>query len=389
MTGAKLKQSDKWPVASSKQRPFSRILNRLSALKQFAGAFCILLPASGLLPSNLLSQMESIESPAPQFVWTSHGRIEAHLALNYSPAGAFSPDSSVLAAVSEDKIVLFDLRSASIRKVLRPRLEGITDLRVQSANFLTPDHLFLLADALFAIKGRSLQPRTPELAFQWDTQQDALFGKLDSVGSQGGFLPPRYFPEIGYLGLYKESVFQFWSPLSGRGGGVKIPDLTHPPHLYAISPDGHWILLAQIETSSTPDPVVVDRTQQKFVDSLAGHHGTVLGMSFSRDAKRVVTACEDGKVRIFSVPGWKLALTLSAHQGPVHWAEFSPDGKWVASAGEDMTVRVWSAESGKLLHTLAEAQAPVLTVAFSPDGEFLAASTENTVLMWKRNESSL
>jgi WD40 repeat protein len=98
----------------------------------------------------------------------------------------------------------------------------------------------------------------------------------------------------------------------------------------------------------------------------------------------VVTACADGKVRIFSVGDWKLLQTLEGHHGPVHRAEFSPDGKWIVSAGEDQTVRVWSAEDGTLLQTLQEAEQPLLDVAFSPDGRFIAASSEKIVLAWQR-----
>jgi WD40 repeat protein len=98
----------------------------------------------------------------------------------------------------------------------------------------------------------------------------------------------------------------------------------------------------------------------------------------------VVTACEDGKLRIFSVPDWKLLQTLTGHHGPVHWAEFSPDSKLLVSAGEDRTARVWSVEDGKLEQTLEESKEPLLTVSFSPNGEYFAASSEKTVLLWKR-----
>jgi len=160
--------------------------------------------------------------------------------------------------------------------------------------------------------------------------------------------------------------------------------LTHIPNIYEISPDGRWMLLAQIQTTSGADPTVVELRTHQFVDALRGHEGTVLSMTFSRDAKKVVTACEDGKVRVFSVGDWKLLQTLTGHNGPVHRAEFSPNGKWIASAGEDKTVRVWSAEDGTLLQTLQESKDPLLDVSFSPDSRFIAASAENIVLTWQR-----
>jgi WD40 repeat protein len=337
--------------------------------------------------SPAFSQVETVEAPRGPSVWVSHGRVEGHLALTYSPAAAFSPDSSSLAVVNEDKIVLMDLRQASVIKVLRLRLEEVGDLGIQSANFLAPNTAFVLATGLFRIKGKGLGGPTPLLAFQWDLEQNKLVGKLDAVGPKGGFGPARYFPQIGYLGLYKESNFDLWNPRSGQGGRINISALTQQPNLYEFSPDGHWLLLAQIAMSSSSDPVVVELKEHRFVDTLAGHHGTVLSLAFSRDSRRVVTACEDGKVRIFSAPDWKLLRELAGHNGPVHWAEFCPDGKWVASVGEDKTVRIWAAEEGKLEQTLEESQEPLLTVAFSPNAGYITASSEKTVLIWQRVES--
>ena len=105
-------------------------------------------------------------------------------------------------------------------------------------------------------------------------------------------------------------------------------------------------------------------------------------MQFSRDGSKVVTASEDGKVRIYSTSGWNLEHTLSGHDGAVRWAEFSPNGQWVVSCGDDKTVRVWSAETGELLRTLRESQEPVLTAAFSPNSQYIAATTPKKVLVW-------
>jgi WD40 repeat protein len=338
----------------------------------------LLLPAA-----NLCAQVETVESPPAAAVWVSHGKMEGHLAMKYSSDGAFSPDASLLAVVTEDKVLLMNLRTDSVQKVLKPHLSEIEDLEIHSANFLSPHQLFLLANGVFHVKGKRAAP-TPLLAFQWDIEGDQLEGKVNVVGAKGGFSPARYFPMIAYLVLYKDSNFDLWNPRASQGGTITIPDLTQIPNLYEFSPDGHWLLLAQIQTTSGADPSVVELKTHKFVDTLHGHEGTVLSMAFSHDAKKVVTACEDGKVRVFSVGDWKLLQTLTGHHGPVHRAEFSPNGKWIASAGEDHTVRVWSAEDGTLLQTLQESQEPLLDVAFSPDSRFLAASSEELVLTWQR-----
>ncbi|MGH9452415.1 MAG: WD40 repeat domain-containing protein, partial [Terriglobia bacterium] len=203
----------------------------------------------------------------------------------------------------------------------------------------------------------------------------------------GGFLPARYFPFIHYLCLYKDSHFVLWDPVTGRSGEFILPQLTHPPHYYQFSPDGHWLILAQIEMNASPNPVVVEMREHRFVNVLSGHGGVVLSMRFSRDGKKLVTTCEDGAVRVWSVPDWKLLETLTGHSGPVHWADFSPDGRWIASAGEDKTVRIWSAEDGKLLQVLRESPDSLITLAFSPDGHYLASTSEKTVMVWALRSS--
>jgi WD40 repeat protein len=331
------------------------------------------------------AQVESVENTAPtHYLWVSHGRIEGHLALRYSPAGAFSPDSSILAVVGEDKVVLMGVREGGIRKVLKPRIPDITDLNIQSANFLAMNQLFLLGNGVISAKGKGAGRSTPLLAFLWDAVEDRLSQGVEALGGGGGFGPILYLPHLRCVVLYKASNFDIWDPRSRRMGRLTIPDLTEAPNVFAFSPDGHWLLLAQIAMSSNPDPVVVEGKQHRFVDSLRGHEGTVLDVSFSPDSTKVATACEDGKVRIFSVPEWKLLKTLTGHHGPVHWAEFSPDGKWLASAGEDKTARVWSVEDGKLQQTLEDSKDPLLTVSFSPDSEYFAASSEKTVFLWQR-----
>jgi WD40 repeat protein len=348
-------------------------------------SLAILLVAALILPAAILcAQVETVESPPTAAQWVSHGRLEGHLALKFSSDGAFSPDGSLLAVAADDKVMVMNLRTDSVQKVLKPHLPEIEDLEIHSANFLSPHQLFLLANGVFHVKGKRAAP-TPLLAFQWDIDGDHLEGKVNGVGAKGGFSPARYFPMIGYLVLYKDSNFDLWNPRAGQGGSITIPDLTQIPNLYEISPDGHWLLLAQIQTTSGADPSVVELKTHKFVDALRGHEGTVLSMAFSRDAKKVVTACEDGKLRVFSVGDWKLLQTLTGHHGPVHRAEFSPNGTWIASAGEDQTVRVWSAEDGRLLQTLQESQEPLLDVTFSPDSRFIAASSGNLVLTWQRH----
>jgi len=340
--------------------------------------------AGMLLRSPALArQAETVTGPASEPVFGAHGRVEGHLALEYSPAGAFSPDSDRLAVIAGDRIALLELRNGTIGKVLSPRFTGVMDLEFETADFLSPTSVLLLGRGGIQPKGQTFARRTPLLAFQWDVNQDNLLGKVNAVGLGGGFSPILYLPQLHSVGMYKDSKITLWNPGNGQGGELSLPELAHKPGVFTFSPDGHWLLLARVEGNASADPMIVDVKAKKFVDVLAGHHASVLGMSFSLDGRRVVTACEDSQVRVWSVPDWKLLQTLSGHVGPVHWAEFSPDGKLVVSVGEDKTMRIWSAETGRLLQTLEESRTPLLTVAFSPDGRYVAATSERMVLVWE------
>jgi hypothetical protein len=340
-----------------------------------------------LVPVPFQAQTEMVPGPSETYFWQNVARIQGHLALTFSPDGAFSPDSSTLAIVEKYRVVLVDLADGQIRNVLKPRINGVSDVEIQSANFISPATLFVLATGSVRRKGRRGELSTPELAFQWNIPQDTLSGKVDAVGLGGGYLLPRYFPQIRYLALYKRSTFELWNPVAARAGLITLPQLTHAPHLFTFSPDGHWLLLAQIETNSSPNPVVVLLREHQFVTDLAGHGGAVLGMAFSHDSRYVVTACLDRKVRVFAVQGWKLVETLSGNQGPVSWAEFCPNLRCVASAGGDKTVRIWSVSTGKPVQTLRESREPLVTLGFSPDGKYLAATSQDNVYIWARTEA--
>jgi hypothetical protein len=349
-----------------------------------AGALTLAAAGLSFARGGKREKLEPTEGPPSQSAWEDIARIRGHLALGYSPAGAFSPDGSAIAVVERDRVAIMTLANSDVRKVLHPRIPGVATLEIQSANFVSPTSLFVLAEGLTA-KGKKRHRRpveSPELAFQWNAARDSVDGKVDMVGAAGGFSPVRYFPHIEDVAVYKGSAFELWNPVTGRGGTFSIAELAQTPHLFSFSPDRRWLVLAQIETNSSFNPIVVSLANRSFVNILPGHHDNVLGMAFSRNSKMVATACADGSVRVFSAQNWNLVRTFHASKRPENWAAFSPESNYVASAGDDATVRVWDVTSGKLVQTLQDSHEPLRTVAFSPNGKFLVSSSENHVYIW-------
>jgi WD40 repeat protein len=105
-------------------------------------------------------------------------------------------------------------------------------------------------------------------------------------------------------------------------------------------------------------------------------NGRMWSASWSRDGARVVIT-DDSAAQIWAVDAHQLVATLP-HGDTVFQAVFSHDGAAVITAGNDGTVRLWRAQDGALIRTLsvrrAVATPPHYGIAeMSPDDRLVAA----------------
>jgi len=126
---------------------------------------------------------------------------------------------------------------------------------------------------------------------------------------------------------------------------------------------------------------------------LQGHKGSVTTVAISPNNQIIVTAGEDGEVRLWK-PNGKLDKILTGHRGVVNAVAFNPNGTLFATAGNDGSVRVWKPD-GSLVSTLWGKQGAVNGVAFSPDGSAIATANgdtttlQGTVQLWKLDGTSM
>ena len=117
-----------------------------------------------------------------------------------------------------------------------------------------------------------------------------------------------------------------------------------------------------------------------------GHPDAVRSVAFSPDGKRIITASDDKKVRVWDAETGKSLRTLKAHADTIWFASFSPDGKRIVTASEDKTVRIWNAETGGDLRTLEGHSGPVMSAVFSQDSaRIVTASDDKTAVIWNAN----
>ncbi|MET0526582.1 MAG: BTAD domain-containing putative transcriptional regulator [Nocardioides sp.] len=137
------------------------------------------------------------------------------------------------------------------------------------------------------------------------------------------------------------------------------------------SADGRLFVTEGPEESGILDirNAVTGETVQKFrADKI-----DLSGVAFSPDSKRVVTAGDEGSVRVWDIAtGRKVSDVTVASEGQPWRLSVSPDGRLVAASWLDGKVRVFPATGGKPWVIGGE---PVWGISFSPDGRRLAMSS--------------
>ena len=98
------------------------------------------------------------------------------------------------------------------------------------------------------------------------------------------------------------------------------------------------------------------------------------GVAFTPDGRQLVTAADDGTVRVWDLAGGKELLTIAAAEHRVSGLAISPDGKLLATA-DGKSLRLWDAKNGRELRKMGcenDVQNPG-PIVFSADGATLAA----------------
>ncbi|MCI0748144.1 MAG: protein kinase [Verrucomicrobia subdivision 3 bacterium] len=122
---------------------------------------------------------------------------------------------------------------------------------------------------------------------------------------------------------------------------------------------------------------------------------------FSPDGRTIVSAGEDGTIKVWDAKSFELIRTLvvppdlvspttiqllegrSAPDGWIQSLSFFPDGRRLVSCGADGTIRIWDVAAGRHLSTFAAGTNSWFPAQVSPDGHWIAAVDRASVLnLW-------
>ncbi|HEX5106759.1 MAG TPA: hypothetical protein VFV87_23225 [Pirellulaceae bacterium] len=125
--------------------------------------------------------------------------------------------------------------------------------------------------------------------------------------------------------------------------------------------------------------------------TLDGHAGLVHGLTFDKDAKRIISSSWDQTVRVWDVPQRLELRTMSLPNGvndptgSISAFAYCPERSLIGTvtANNPAAVELRSASDGSLGKSLAGHEVAVLALAFAPGGKWLAtAGADNKILVW-------
>ncbi len=146
-----------------------------------------------------------------------------------------------------------------------------------------------------------------------------------------------------------------------------------------VTPDGRHLISASEDGSLK----VWDLESGRALATLEGHSYGVTACAMTPDGQRVISASEDETLKVWDLKSARTLVTLQGHSGPVFACAVTPDGRCVVSASEDNTLKVWDLESGRTLATLEGHAGSVTACAVTTDGHcVVSASEDRTLKVW-------
>ncbi len=117
-------------------------------------------------------------------------------------------------------------------------------------------------------------------------------------------------------------------------------------------------------------------------------------VAFSPDGKLLVSGEADGRIKLYSVPGFSLVKTLSGHSATDSFGDlsgvdslsFSPDGRLIVSGGFDQFIKIWDMITGSEVRSFkahtASAGINHVSAKFLAGGNRIVSGGDASVRIW-------
>ena len=260
-----------------------------------------------------------------------------------------SPDGSRVATGSE-RVRLWDLASGKEAHAM-PKL---------------PDWV---VDVAFSPDSRRVAAVTHDRLYLWDAASGASLGDW-SVGVENrcvAFSPTRPLIAVG-----DATGIAIFDPAAKKETARLVADV-RPITAISFSSDGGLLISSagsvRDRVADFGEVTVWDFDARKKSTTLTGVPRGMTTVRVAPDDKSAVGASEDGTVRVWDLKSFGRAslAEFEGHTQAITFLALSSDRKKLLSASADGTARLWDVATGKQLQQFAGASGSVLGVAFAPD----------------------
>lgn len=156
-----------------------------------------------------------------------------------------------------------------------------------------------------------------------------------------------------------------------------------------INKNGEWLAFG---SSKLGQLLVYEWQSESYILKQQGHFDSMNALCYSPDGSRIVTASDDGKIKIWDVVSGFCLMTFTEHTSAVTDLKFAKRGNVLFSSSLDGTVRAWDLIRFRNFRTFTAAERVQFnTLAVDPSGEVVVAGSQDSfdIYVWSVQTAQL
>ncbi|KAJ9099409.1 U3 snoRNP protein [Naganishia cerealis] len=156
-----------------------------------------------------------------------------------------------------------------------------------------------------------------------------------------------------------------------------------------INKSGEWLAFG---SSTLGQLLVYEWQSESYILKQQGHFDSTNCVCYSPDGSRVVSASDDGKIKVWDVVSGFCLVTLQEHTAAVTGLSFAKKGQVLFSSSLDGTVRAWDLIRFRNFRTFtATERVQFNCLAVDPSGEVVVAGSQDTfeIFVWSVQTAQL
>lgn len=187
--------------------------------------------------------------------------------------------------------------------------------------------------------------------------------------------------------LLKESHLELLKSQT-RSVAAKSMDLIVENDYYSAARLVTEVLPIKLETPNRPFCVEAERALRYSLQYnscvLKGHDHNVNSAFFSHDDSKIVSASDDGTIRVWDAKNGVELHNFNCNCGFVSSAMFSPDDSYIVAGYQDCKIRIWDVKTASIARVLEGHTGNILSCSFSHDGKFIVSSAggDGSIRLW-------